>query len=444
MPSEIVNACDFGYDGTTTDSTSAVAALQAAVDAWIANVESTFASDVTGGCEPLITGNDWDGSYPDICGGTITITWTVEDLCETTTITASYEVTPPPAIVLPTVPSEVVNACDFGYDGTTTDSTSAVAALQAAVDAWIANVESTFASDVTGGCEPLITGNDWDGSYPDICGGTITITWTVEDLCETTTITASYEVTPPPAIVLPTVPSEIVNACDFGYDGTTTDSTSAVAALQAAVDAWIANVESTFASDVTGGCEPLITGNDWDGSYPDICGGTITITWTVEDLCETTTITASYEVTPPPAIVLPTVPSEVVNACDFGYDGTTTDSTSAVAALQAAVDAWIANVESTFASDVTGGCEPLITGNDWDGSYPDICGGTITITWTVEDLCETTTITASYEVTPPPAIVLPTVPSEVVNACDFGYDGTTDRQHIRSGCPSGRCRRLDC
>ena len=63
---------------------------------------------------------------------------------------------------------------------------------------------------------------------------------------------------------------------------------------------------------------------------------------------------------------------------------------------------------AAFQSGVAGGCAPIATPT-WDGTYPDICGDAITVTWNVIDICETTQFDATYTVTAPTALTVPAV-----------------------------------
>ena len=134
---------------TATGVADLQALLTHGLQTWKAHSQATYPVVVN-----QITGNDWDGSYPDICGGTITITWTVEDICETNTITATYTVKRHSLSFCQPCRAKPLMLVTSDMTEDTTDSTQAVADLEAAVDAWIANVESTFASGVSGGCEP--------------------------------------------------------------------------------------------------------------------------------------------------------------------------------------------------------------------------------------------------------------------------------------------------
>ena len=88
-----VSACDFGYNGTSTDKAAAQAALKPHLTpGWPMCLPHL--TGVAGGCAPIATPT-WDGTYPDICGDAITMTWNVIDICETTKFDATYTVTAP-------------------------------------------------------------------------------------------------------------------------------------------------------------------------------------------------------------------------------------------------------------------------------------------------------------------------------------------------------------
>ena len=114
----------------------------------------------------------------------------------------------------------------------------------------------------------------------DQCGGSITITWTAPTGCDNNSVveTATIPVTPAaePSIDIPTLPSEL---------------TCEEAAAYVAPDA-------TYSNGETGTCaiEGTVAGVRSDNFT--ICGGTITITYTVEseDNCEREPVVASQDI----------------------------------------------------------------------------------------------------------------------------------------------------
>jgi len=225
----------------------------------------------------------------------------------------------------------------------------------------------------------------------DECGGSITITWTVATGCdnESVTETATIPVTPAPApeITLPTIPDELT--CDE-------------AATYVAPDASYTN----------GAAEPCeISGTVSPDVVEDftICGGTITITYTVvpEDNCDRTEVVASKTITilpaPAPVIEIPSLPGSLT--CEEAAEFIVPDAS------------YSNNASST---------ECLISGTV-PGSLVeeyDACGGSITITWTVPTGCDNESVqeSATIPVTPAaePTITIPDVPGSLT--CDEAAD----------------------
>ena len=133
-----------------------------------------------------------------------------------------------------------------------------------------------------------------------ICGGTITITYTVEseDNCEREPIVASQDIlvlpAPNPTIDVPSLPSEL---------------TCEEAAAFVAPDATFSNAAIAAECLIAGVTEGVVT-NEFDQ-----CGGSITITWTAPTGCDNNSVIemATIPVTPAaePTIDIPTLPSEL-------------------------------------------------------------------------------------------------------------------------------------
>jgi len=353
---------DFGYKGGTPPITESYA--------------------YTGGA---VIGDNLDGLLPpDICGGAISITYTVSDFCEQTdTCTATFATTAPTAIGY-TAPADAdEDSCDYANQ----------TEVQTSFDAWV--TAQTTALAVTGGCDPQVS--DDSGDAPALCdGGTATVTWTITDLCETIdTITADFNLTAPAALGYTAPADADEDSCDYANQ----------TEVQTAFDAWV--TAQTTALAVTGGCDPQVS--DDSGDAPVLCdGGTATVTWTITDLCETIdTITADFNLTAPAALGY-TAPADAnEDSCDYANQ----------TEVQNAFDAWV--TAQTAALAVTGGCDPQVSDNS--GDAPALCdGGTATVTWTITDLCETiNTITADFNLTAPDPLVISDVQDTSVNACDF-------------------------
>src|SRR5690606_26282273 len=138
-------------------------------------------------------------------------------------------------------------------------------------------------------------------------------------------------------------------------------------------------------NSLTGGCSPEVT-NDFNGQSIDLCeGGALTITWNIVDACETTSTTATYTLTEPLGFVHSLEPAnKTVDACDFDN----ADLITAQAALDSDIAAWVDAQTFAISSTLTGGCSPIIYSTFTDQSIDFCTGGSITIQWTIEDICE--------------------------------------------------------
>ena len=153
------------------------------------------------------------------------------------------------------------------------------AAAFVAPDASFSNDAIAAVCLISGVTEGFVT-NEFDQ-----CGGSITITWTAPTGCNNESVTemATIPVTPAaiPEISIPTLPSEL--SCDE-------------AAAYVAPDA-------TYSNGETGTCaiEGTVSGVKSDNFT--ICGGTITITYTVDpgDNCERDAVVASQDIQVLPA-----------------------------------------------------------------------------------------------------------------------------------------------
>ena len=380
-----VASCDFANQG----------AIDTDFADWVTN--QTTAISLGGGCAPAIT-NDAPVAGPTICaGGTITVTWTITDICITPiAINATYTVTAASAITNNSPAIATVASCDFANQG----------AIDTDFADWVTN--QTSAISLGGGCAPAIT-NDAPVAGPTICaGGTITVTWTITDVCLTTPteLTATYTVNAAPAVTNNNPADATVASCDFANQG----------AIDTDFADWVTN--QTTAISLGGGCAPAIT-NDAPVAGPTICaGGTITVTWTITDVCLTTPIelTATYTVNAAPAVTNNNPADATVASCDFANQG----------AIDTDFADWVTN--QTTAISLGGGCAPAIT-NDAPVAGPTICaGGTITVTWTITDACLTTPteLTATYTVTAAPAVTNNNPADATVASCDFANQGAID------------------
>ena len=65
------------------------------------------------------------------------------------------------------------------------------------------------------------------------------------------------------------------------------------------------------------------------------------------------------------------------------------------------------------------GCDPQVS-DDWNDVYPMLCeGDTVLVTWTITDLCDTTTVSASFGVSAVQDLVVSDPASEYHSSCEY-------------------------
>jgi hypothetical protein len=359
-----LNACDY-------NSQSQIDAL---FNTWI----NSFG--YSGGTITVLTMNPSQPLPPYYCGGIVTVTWTVSDICEPyiSTCTRTFTVTPPPAVVVTPTVSSTTSACLYTNQ----------AAADAAFNTWLNSVT------VTGGCNPQVTTGT--AVAPNYCGGTTSVTFTVTDHCYTTTTQLlTYTITPPPAVVVTPTVSSTTSACLYANQ----------AAADAAFNTWLNSVT------VTGGCNPQVTTGT--AVAPNYCGGTTSVTFTVTDQCYTTTTQLlTYTITPPPAVVVTAPVNSTTSACIYANQ----------AAANTAFNTWLNSIT------VTGGCNPQVSNGT--PVAPNFCGGTTSVTYTVTDQCyTTTTYVRTFTINAPPAVVVTAPVNSTTSACIYANQAAANTLH---------------
>ncbi|MHC1776257.1 MAG: hypothetical protein AB9834_12700 [Lentimicrobium sp.] len=336
-------------------------AVNAAFTTWLAGFS------VSGGCTP--TGSYGTPVAPTLCtGGTTTVTYTYSDLCESGTVQASFTINAPTALTVNAPSNSTTSSCLYADQ----------AAVNAAFTTWLAGFS------VSGGCTP--TGSYGTPVAPTLCtGGTTTVTYTYSDLCESGTVQASFTINAPTALTVNTPASSTTSACAYSDQD----------AVNAAFTTWLAGFS------VSGGCTP--TGSYGTPVAPALCtGGTTTVTYTYSDLCESGTVQASFTINAPTALTVNTPASSTTSACAYADQ----------AAVNAAFTTWLAGFS------VSGGCTP--TGSYGTPVAPTLCtGGTITVTYTYSDLCESGTVQASFTINAPTALTVNTPANSTTSACTY-------------------------
>jgi len=243
---------------TAACSYSDQAAANSAFATWLAT------ASVSGGCGPT--------SIPDIttappyCGGDVKVTWTIADKCYTTsTYSATFSITAPPAVVVVPAVDKTTAACSY----------SDQAAANSAFATWLAT------ASVSGGCGPT--------SIPDIttappyCGGDVKVTWRIADKCyDGMTYSATFTITVPEPLVISNVTDLIIPGCTYG---TQED-------LNAAFALWLEGFT------VSGGCDPKGVFADNYTAPDSVTGGFVDVVYNVTDLCENGSDIARYTVGP--------------------------------------------------------------------------------------------------------------------------------------------------
>jgi hypothetical protein len=126
-------------------------------------------------------------------------------------------------------------------------------------------------------------------------------------------------------------------------------------------------------------------------------GGNVTITWTITDKCDTTTVDAIYTVTPAPPVEITCSPSQTF--CEVADSNYT---------IPAPIITDNCNRDLTITYKITGATTRSGTGTNASGEFKV---GVSTITWTVTDACgneATCSTTITINPLPEPNITGPT------------------------------------
>jgi hypothetical protein len=262
-------------------------------------------------------------------------------------------------VVYTTAPPPVTMNCAVN---TTTGACQTQAALNSAFTTWLNSATAT------GGCFGVMTNNNTGA--PPICGGSTTVTFTYTHSTGTNTCQATFTVPTPSAPVL-NCPTNLIRP------GCSTRSQDSIA-----MQNWVNT--STF----SGGCNGVISYNGFNGSPPDRCGGSKTLTLTYTTSCAAPlTCSATFTIPTPPAVAL----------------NCAVNKTEPAGQTQQAINTSFANWLATTTG--SGGCNGVLSNNN--SGAPPATGGTTTVTFTYTSSCAplTTTcqatFTVSSDMTPP-------------------------------------------
>lgn len=327
---------------TECGTTDAMADYQA----WLASYGGSVATDNCG----TVTMSYWIEDTNTICGnaGTVIVNFAATDECGNRTVRQAgfaFRDTTAPVINTANKVDLVIQCSINGEDE---------------LNAWLSSNGGLTATDA---CSPnVIWSHDYTGQLA-ICGGPITVTFTVKDACgNTATETATVEVIDTIVPVLTKQAQGLTVQC-----GSNTTQ---------ALNNWLANHGGAQASD---SCSIVTWTNNYDATnFVAACGntGSVEVTFTGSDACGnvvTTTATFTIEDTAAPVLVTPAQPQTV--ECSIDND--------------TALQAWLSNNGGATASD---NCDASLT---WTNNYGTgenfiaACGNTgeVTVTFTATDAC---------------------------------------------------------
>jgi gliding motility-associated-like protein len=287
----------------------------------------TYTNGLTGDClisgsvDPVVTGS------ADLCGGTITRTWTFTDVCgraisHVQNITAN----PVPVAAFVNPPASITVLCaDIPTSAPNLTYTNGL----------------TGACAITGSVPAVTTGS------ANLCGGTITNTWTFTDVCgRVITHTQTITATPVPQADFVNPPQNITVDC-------ANIPTSAP--------------DLSYTNGLSGNCLISGTAQATQSGSANLCGGTITFTWSFTDQCGRTRIhTQTVTVTPVPVAAFVNPPAnQTVNCANI--------PTSAP--------------PLSYTNGLSGSCGISGSVNAVQSGSANLCGGVIQFTWTFTDQC---------------------------------------------------------
>lgn len=336
-------------------------ALNAAFKAWM----DSFSYE--GGFPPVITSTNPEGPVaPPLCGGEITVTWTVRDACNLEEhCTQTFRIIAPPAVVPVNPGNRQLNACDILNPDQ----------LSAAIASWL----SEFGAN--GGCNPQVE------THPtgDItsCGGVLHANAVATDRCGVSIpFDATFTVNPAPELITNKPADVHINFCDINPD-------TLGAQFQAFLDGFTKS----------GGCAPTLEFLPY--VTPNACGGpAITVNAIVKDRCHADVpLSAVFEV-------------KTGTAPDVR--GPRGDVNLGACLSQAEIDVALETIKGSITA--VNECGPLDVIVGTTGTATKCDGGDIPVTFTINSRCfEPIVITRHLIVAAPTAPTLVCAPNATVS-----------------------------
>lgn len=305
---------------------------EAIIANWLA---SAYASDI---CSDVFVSNDFS-ALPE-CGSSVIVTFTVEDNCDGEIVTCSATIsvidTKKPVIMTP--PSDLFVECDGSEDPNGT------------IAAWAASFGGMIAVDQ---CDPNPVLSFNTGTPFNLCGGSKTIpyTFTATDVCGNMAISeiayAHIIDTTPPVISIASDPGpvscDVADPLDWAASAVTVD---VEACSETIIDYALVNID--YSCDDAAVYHFIFTVTDECGNIATAPG-----------------IYSTHDITAP----IITAPENLHLEC--GEDFSTL------------IFAWL---DDYSVSDNCSSLPDIAVTHDFD-SLPDLCGGSVTVTWIAEDDC---------------------------------------------------------
>ena len=322
---------------------------------------------------------------PNICtGGTVAVKFDANDKCTSDTYSASFVITPAPAVAVEGPAGVSKTSCDYAAQ---TD-------VDAAFATWIAAFKVK-----EDGCGILAQTDLSKLTAPNICtGGTVAVKFDANDKCTSDTYSASFVITPAPAVAVEGPAGVSKTSCDYAAQ---TD-------VDAAFAAWIAAFKVK-----EDGCGILAQTDLSKLTAPNICtGGTVAVKFDANDKCTSDTYSASFVITPAPAVAVEGPAGVSKTSCDYAAQ---TD-------VDAAFAAWIAAFKVK-----EDGCGILAQTDLSKLTAPNICtGGTVAVKFDANDKCTSDTYSASFVITPAPAVAVEGPAGVSKTSCDYAAQTDVD------------------
>ncbi len=347
---------------------------QTALDAAFTNWLTGFA--VSGGCAPV--GDFGNPTAPQLCsGGMVTVDYNYSDLCESGTLSRTFTVTMPDALVVNNPGDYDAQLCDF----------TSQEDVNTAFENWLTGFY------VVGGCNPI--GDYGTPTAPDLCSTTgTTVTFNYSDCCENGSVEATFSIVNSEVFEIHKPDPFVAPPCNYADQNE----------LNAAFQTWLTGFS------VSGGCIP---GGDYGNPVPpNLCsGGIVEVDYTADDVCDSGSMSSTFEVEAVTELIAIAPGNQTEPACQ----------------TQEAIDAAFATWLSQFT--YTGGCH--VTETDLSSyTAPDACGGNIIVNYTVTDACgQADNASAYFTIDIPNDVLLePTfdVPADITIYTDADCDYNAD------------------